>query len=73
MEDDDQGKFTYFSSKTKLNHEAMLEYELETETNSGDDEQPTKFIDQKKLLTADNKEFIDRFDSRGQKMRIRRG
>lgn len=69
------GKQTFFAPATKLNESAMVEYGLRkgvataerkhsTDRSQGDDDN---------LLMADLDEFLERFDSRGEKMKLRRG
>jgi len=71
-DDEDKAKHTYFAQKTKLNKTAMIEYDLQR-LDINDDNDKDEGQDDNRPLASDNSEWIDRFDSRGQKMRIRRG
>ena len=53
----------------------MVEFDLEEKQHDlkEDEDQIDQILDETKIFKGDNNEFIERFDSRGQKMRIRRG
>lgn len=72
LDNEDNDLHTYFASKTKLNEAAMVEYDLKR-LDRNEDKDDGGDHDDGRPLTSENAEWIDKFDSRGQKMRIRRG
>ena len=51
----------------------MNEFELQSSQSGSPTNKLNDFDDDNKPQSENNNEFIERFDSRGQKMRIRRG
>ena len=64
------GGTTYFSKLAKLNEDAMKEYGLQKDSFNRNS---TKVMDSKNEIDGQFQEIIERFDSRGKKMRMRRG
>ena len=74
---DDTGKNTYFAATAKLNESAMFEYGLKKGERKQSSEKKNiggdQSIDQDNILMNDDEQFLERFDSRGKKMKLRRG
>ena len=64
------GGTTYFNKLAKLNEDAMKEYGLQKDSFNRNS---TKVLDSKNEIDGQYQEIIERFDSRGKKMRMRRG
>lgn len=55
----------YFAPKAELNQDAMVEYNLDTDRHEGGNSKSSKF--------EGDIEFLERFDGRGRKVRIKKG
>ena len=72
----DQEKTTFFAQNAKLNDQAMVEYGLMKDNMSFSGRRNTEIsehLHNENFIFEQNQEYLERFDSRGKKMKIRRG